>query len=151
MPDRFVAYVFDDLHLEPEHLAWVRNAVLHHLSDSRNPLERSAMYTTSGRNSVDFTGDYEPLRQAILALAPGGGRMGQSADCPPMTEFMADLIVNKHDLQALAVGVADYIDCAGPMPGRQGGRERRAANPVSGRRRCRQDPGRSQLRNRKTG
>ena len=26
MPDRFVAYVFDDLHLQPEHLAWVRNA-----------------------------------------------------------------------------------------------------------------------------
>ena len=117
MPDRFVAYVFDDLHLQPEHLAWVRNAVLQHLSDSRNPLERSAIYTTSGRNSVDFTGDYERLRQALAALAPGGGRMDRSADCPPMTEFMADLIVNKHDLQALAVGVADYIDCAGPMPG----------------------------------
>ncbi len=27
MLDRFVAYVFDDLHLEPEHLAWVRSAV----------------------------------------------------------------------------------------------------------------------------
>ena len=117
MPDRFVAYVFDDLHMRPEHLVWVRAAALRHLSASRNSLERTAVYTTSGRTAVDFTGDRDLLRQALLAMAPRGGRTDLSGECPPMTEFMADLIVNKHDQQALAVGIADYIACAGPIPG----------------------------------
>jgi VWFA-related protein len=117
MPDRFVAYVFDDLHMRPEHLVWVRAAALRHLSASHNSLQRTAVYTTSGRTAVDFTGDRDLLRQALLAMVPRGGRTDLSGECPPMTEFMADLIANKHDQQALAVGIADYIACAGPIPG----------------------------------
>jgi VWFA-related protein len=117
MPDRFVAFVFDDLHMNPEHLIWVRDAAVRRLSAPGSALERAAIYTTSGRNMVDFTADRERLRQELLAIAPRGGRRDYSNDCPPMTDFMADLIDNKQDREALAIGISDYIDCAGPMPG----------------------------------
>ncbi len=117
IPDHFLAYLFDDLNLRPNQLIWLRDAVLDRLSASASPFERTAIYTTSGRNTLDFTADQDRLRQTLLSLAPGGARSDFSSGCPPMTAFMADLIVNRQDTQALAVGIADYTSCAGPAPG----------------------------------
>ena len=36
IPDRFIAYVFDDLHMRPEHLLWVRDALLQRASTHRS-------------------------------------------------------------------------------------------------------------------
>jgi len=36
MPGRFVTYLFDDVHMNPEHLLWIRNALLDHLPVSHD-------------------------------------------------------------------------------------------------------------------
>ncbi len=48
-PSRFVAYLFDDVHLEFGDLAMARNAAAKHFEEL-GPTDRAAIYTTSGEN-----------------------------------------------------------------------------------------------------
>jgi VWFA-related protein len=46
-PERYVAYLFDDLHLPFQDVARTRNAAMKHM-ESLAPGDRAAVYTTSG-------------------------------------------------------------------------------------------------------
>jgi VWFA-related protein len=69
-PTRFVAFVFDDLHMRIDDIPQVRAAVLKYLSTSIGPGDRVALVTTSGQNGVDFTGDPAALTAPINKIAP---------------------------------------------------------------------------------
>ena len=60
-PQRYVAYVFDDLHVEIPDLARVKDAASKYLTASMTPTDRAAIFTTSGRVMLDFTDDREQL------------------------------------------------------------------------------------------
>lgn len=111
-PSRFLLYLFDDVHLEFGDLALARNATLKFLNTSLTPSDRIAIFTTSGQGMQDFTDDREKLRQALLRLQPRPTARSSSLDCPEMTYYMADLIVNKNDPQALSAAIQDYVICA---------------------------------------
>ena len=116
IPDRFTAYLFDDLHLGD--LKYTREATLHQIDASPNTRDRVAIYTTSGRNMVDFTSSREKLHAAIDALSVGQGvstTAMQQIICPPMSYYEADLIYNMHNTQATNVALADAISCAGNL------------------------------------
>jgi VWFA-related protein len=70
MPTRFVAFVFDDLHMQAGDLAPVRNAVLKYLSTKVAPQDRVAFYTTSGRQQADFTGSSDTLGESLKKISP---------------------------------------------------------------------------------
>ena len=110
-PDRFIAYVFDDLHLSFEDLSQARTAAEQHLADSLGTTGRAAIYTTSGHSSVDFTNDIAKLKDAMLRIQPANGSKGGKA-CPDISYYQADLIRNREDAQALEVAVEDAIVCA---------------------------------------
>src|SRR5438105_3493687 len=55
-PERFLAYLFDDIHLNPGDLMRVRNAAGHHM-ETLGPTERAAIFTTSGQTELEFTDD----------------------------------------------------------------------------------------------
>ena len=59
IPSRFIAYVFDDLHLAVGDMMQARNAARQHLAENLRPDERVAIYTTSGKVMLDFTDDLE--------------------------------------------------------------------------------------------
>jgi hypothetical protein len=109
-PERYVAYLFDDLHLPPVEVASVRNAAIKHL-ESLAPGDRAAVYTTSGLVMQDFTADRTKLQQAIARITFSPIRSAPTTDCPYISPYEADLIVNKHDPIALQVAVGDYINC----------------------------------------
>jgi VWFA-related protein len=113
MPERFVAYLFDDMHLEFGDLAHAREAAEHHFSSLR-PTDRAAIFTTSGRTSLDFTDDRAKLHEALLRLQarPISGRVVH--DCPEISYYQADLIVNKHDPDARNLAIQEASDC-GPI------------------------------------
>jgi VWFA-related protein len=69
-PTRFVAFLFDDLHMLTADLPQVRNAVLKYLGTSLRPGDRVALFTTSGRQGVDFTNDAGSLTDAINKIMP---------------------------------------------------------------------------------
>jgi len=67
MPERFVAYLFDDVHLEFGDLAHAREAAEHHFSALR-PTDRAAIFTTSGQTILDFTDDRAKLHETLNRL-----------------------------------------------------------------------------------
>src|SRR5271165_2569263 len=110
--NRFVAYVFDDLHLHFEDIVRARQAVASYVEKSLQPNERVAIYTTSGKNTLEFTGDIQKFKEALAKMQPNPLRGGLTK-CPDITFFMADKIVNQNDPQALALATADYRQCTG--------------------------------------
>jgi VWFA-related protein len=106
---RDVAYVFDDIHTAFDDLASARDAAVHHLAALR-PQDRAAIFTTSGQVGLNFTADFEKLQEALTKLRPHP--MVSGPVCPPMTHYMADLIVNQDDRETLAVATQDAINCA---------------------------------------
>lgn len=111
LPQRFVAMMFDDLHLKMQDAVTVRASGVKIL-DALTPTDRVAVYTTSGQITQEFTADRELLKQAmerIIARPVNGDSM---AECPDLSYYQADLIVNKSDAQALSVAAADTLQCA---------------------------------------
>jgi VWFA-related protein len=111
IPERFVAYLFDDEHLQFANLAQVRDAAQRHFKTLR-PTDRAALFTTSGKTMLDFTEDQSKLQYALLHVTPRLDTSAEINPCPDISYYMADLIVNKHDADALHVGVLDYINCS---------------------------------------
>jgi VWFA-related protein len=117
VPERFIAYVFDDVHLQSGDLMQVRAAAERHFAALR-PTDRAAIFTTSGVNNLDFTDDRAQLHESLLRLRtrPIAGGFGQQ--CPDISYYQADLIANKNDPQATQVAIQDALTCLPPPPNR---------------------------------
>lgn len=117
VPTRFVALLFDDVHIRFGDLAQVRNAADRYVDQSMQPTDRVAVFTFSGQAQQDFTDDRTKLHAALLRLRPtvvSASSSSAPGECPPMDYYEADLIQNKNDLQAMAVATADAIACGMP-------------------------------------
>jgi VWFA-related protein len=114
-PDRYVVFVFDDLHLRFEDLSQARTAAEQHLAESLGPTSRAAIFTTSEHTALDFTDDIAKLKDAMLRIQPANGSRGGKA-CPDIGYYQADLIRNRDDAQALAAAVQDTFSCAALDP-----------------------------------
>jgi len=115
IPERFVAYLFDDIHLQTGDLIQARLAAIKHL-EGLETITRAAVFTTSGRTTVDFTDDRPKLREAIERIQPWISALSNGSQCPPVTYYMADLIRNKNDAQSLGAATQDAIACLGLDP-----------------------------------
>lgn len=113
-PSRFVAFFFDDVHLDTQDLIRARDAAGHVLDSSLLPSDRVAVLTSSGQLQVDFTDDRAKLHATLLTLLTHPGSAGEtsSAECPPMDFFEADAIYNQNDPQAFGIATQDALDCA---------------------------------------
>jgi VWFA-related protein len=110
-PERFVAYMFDDVHLEFGDLAHVREAAERHFA-SLKPTDRAAIFTTSGVTTLDFTDDRAKLHEALLRLQPRPINSNVFRhQCPEISYYQADLIVNKHDNEATQVAIQEAGEC----------------------------------------
>jgi VWFA-related protein len=94
LPDSFVAYLVDDVHLKPADLLQTRQAMNRHLDEALNPSSRAAIFTTSGITLSDFTLDREQLHKAVNSLQPWS-RGADTQDCPSVSYYLADLLTNK--------------------------------------------------------
>jgi VWFA-related protein len=109
MPQRFVAMVVDDLHTEFADLVWARQAAERFLASSTGPEERVAVYTTSGEGGVDFTNDRGQLNKALLAIRSG---VKWTHDCPQMSYYVADQIVDHDNTELLVMMEGELIACS---------------------------------------
>ena len=107
--NRFVAYVFDDLHLHLEDIVRACQAVATYVAKSLQPNERVAIYTTSGKNTLEFTSDIQEFQAALGKLRPNPTR-GGTTKCPDISYFMADKIVNQNDPGALALATGTTVN-----------------------------------------
>lgn len=111
LPQRFVSMIFDDIHLSMEDVGFVRNAATKFFS-SLAASDRLAISTTSGQVTQEFTDDQEVLRNALLKVLPRPLTNHSHSDCPDMTYYEADLILNKNDAQAFIVATDETLQCA---------------------------------------
>ncbi len=111
IPTHFVAYVFDDVHIDFGDLARLREAAKRHI-DTLQPIDRAAIFTTSGQGNLDYTDDRPQLRNALDRLRPTRASRTTAAQCPDISYYMADLIRNKQDPTVLALATADALQCA---------------------------------------
>ena len=119
-PSRYVAYLFDDVHLSFQDLAAARNAA-HHAIDALAASDRAALFSTSGQTEVDFTDDRAKLHQTLNKLAPRPISAGEVNACPDISFYQADLIANKNNPEATQTAIIDYMNC-GNLPASAVGR-----------------------------
>lgn len=115
MPDRYVVYLFDDVHLKFEDMARVRDAAARHLAGLES-VDRAAISTTSGQTMLDFTDDRAKLTETLLRLRPRPITGSGMRQCPDISYYMADLIENKQDAQALQAAVLELEACMPNTP-----------------------------------
>ena len=86
VPSRFIALVFDDVHLTLADLMNVRAAALKHLEPGIPPQERIALLTLSGAVSLEFTNDAAKIREMLMKIQPVPPR----THFPPASFYAAD-------------------------------------------------------------
>lgn len=112
VPERFIAYLFDDLHVGFGDLVRVRDAAWEHMSESLREGDRAAIFSTSGQTQLDFTDDKAQLEATLMKLTPRPMFNRMFQDCPDLSHYQADLIRNRMDQMAFRVAVAETITCA---------------------------------------
>jgi VWFA-related protein len=112
--DHCGVYLFDDVHVKFEDLARARDAAARVILTSMQPADRAAIYTTSGQVVQDFTGDKAKLQDTLARLrpAPIAGGLGHGLECPDISYYLADRIVNMNDPQAIQVALLNYQACS---------------------------------------
>jgi len=103
--------VFDDVHLSMADAVFVRDSATRFFG-ALAASDRVSLNTTSGQLTQDFTDSHEKLSKALLGILPHSVTGQGFHDCPDVSYYQADLIVNKVDLQALAVATEDALQCA---------------------------------------
>jgi VWFA-related protein len=112
MPERYVAYLFDDIHTTFPDLIRSRDAAWTHVQNGLRAVDRAAVFTTSGRNSIDFTDDKDAIHAALMKLYPAPISLVSSHDCPEVGYYLGDLIHERNDPIALAETIAATMACA---------------------------------------
>src|SRR5713226_6753614 len=111
LPQRFVSMVFDDVHLSMSDAVFVRDSASRFF-ESVAASDRVSLNTTSGQLTQEFTDDHGKLAKALLGITPRPLTGAAFHDCPDVSYYQADLIVNKSEQQALEVATEDTIQCA---------------------------------------
>ena len=121
MPNRFIAFLFDDLHTRFEDLPQVRNAMVKYINNSLGAQDRAALYTTSGRHGADFTADREKLSDQLMKITPSPIRGPELNGCGAYVSYFQAVQVDQQvglnpiatdvaKCQALRLAVEEYGD-----------------------------------------
>src|SRR5262245_59780804 len=84
IPERFIAYIFDDVHTEISDLMMSREAAVKQLPEVMDPSTRVAVFVTSGQSPLDFTDDREAVVEKIRGIRRWSADQAEN-DCPPLT------------------------------------------------------------------
>ncbi len=110
-PERFLIYLFDDLHLNVADLPRVQIAASKLLAETLSPTDMAAVMSIAGTNS-GLTRDSATLQGTVKKVRVQNLYHHDESSCPNISYYQADLIVNKRNQQALESGMANYVTCA---------------------------------------
>lgn len=136
LPEHYVAYLVNDVHLNSGDLLNARQAMHRHLDESLDPSTRAAIFTTSGQVLSDFTADREKLHNAVNRVQPYSSGIDRQQNCPYISHYVADQLVNQRLYldgrlfpdqqlmqvmpgdQMLSAAYAETVECTGCPPGK---------------------------------
>jgi VWFA-related protein len=107
---RFFVFMFDDMHFEPGQLLRAEAIASKMLPESLGANDMAAIVSFAGRNS-GVTSDQAVLQEAIRKLTVQPIRQHAAHTCPDIDYYQADLIINKHNMQAYDAAIRDTLTC----------------------------------------
>jgi len=108
---RYLALFFDDVHISFDNLVRTRDAADRYLATALQPGDRVGIFTSSGRNVLDFTDDRAKLRETLSRLRHWPVFSQSSTACPNISDYQAYLIVEQHEPQALQIAQEEVYVC----------------------------------------
>jgi VWFA-related protein len=115
-PERYVILYFDDIHSSFEDIVHAREAAEQFLASAVAPSDRLAISTTSGDIAQEFTSDLGSIRRALARLRSRFRGGDPKQDCPSLSDYVADRIVNFNDGDALSFALAQAAGQGCPPP-----------------------------------
>jgi VWFA-related protein len=94
---RFIVFLFDDLHITSVDLALVQKAGVKALDESMAPSDVAAVLSLSGKTNSGFTRDHSNLQQAIMSLQSHNVFRVDSRECPSISYYQAVQIEQEHN------------------------------------------------------
>ena len=110
-PQRYLVFLFDDLHLAAGDLLRAQQVAKKMLGESQGGSDMAAVVSTSGSNS-GLTQDRATLEEAVTKLHVRELYRHDEHSCPNIDYYQADLIQNKRNDEALKLAEADYVTCS---------------------------------------
>jgi len=111
IPQHIAVFLFDDMHLSFEDLAYAKKAGAEALADALTGSDMAAVVSTSGKVNSGLTRDRGKLRDAIVSLSPHGLLGAQKSDCPSIDYYQADQMLNKNNSAAAADALTQVLLC----------------------------------------
>jgi VWFA-related protein len=110
-PERFIVYLFDDLHVSAGDLMALQKAATKMVAGSSlTDTDMAAVVSLSGTSS-GLTNDRTKLQDAIMNLKVQGVTRRIGRVCPNIGYYEADRILNKHDFMALDTEIQNTMSC----------------------------------------
>ena len=106
-PVRFTVLLFDDIHLTDATLPTIRAAALRRFANGLAPAERVAIFTATGKVTLDFTDNPAKLIDAINRLQFIPPRSAALDECTVITFEEANRIINQHDESLLSAKASE--------------------------------------------
>lgn len=107
-PGRVVVFLFDDMHMSFDDLAYARKAGAKEIAGALTGSVLGGVVSTSGKVNSGLSSDPAKLQQAMASLSP---RPTDKSDCPSISYYQADLMLNKHDSEANADALSQVLNC----------------------------------------
>ena len=112
LPDRYVAYFFDDIHMQAGDLLSARKAAAHHLDTALDPKTSAGVFTTSGRTTQSFTNDAAKLHAAVDRIQPWTS-INDKTECLQISFYVADYVIRQElSLSPFGINASSSIAAA---------------------------------------
>jgi VWFA-related protein len=111
-PNRFVVFLFDDMHLSIGDLAQAQKAGTKMLTASLSGNDMAAIVSMSGKINSGLTTDRAQLQAAIMKMQPQNLYRTTGSECPNIDYYHADLIENRHNSAALEAAIDEVMSCS---------------------------------------
>ncbi|HLK63897.1 MAG TPA: VWA domain-containing protein [Bryobacteraceae bacterium] len=98
-PDRFIGIFIDDVNTKFADISYTRSQLQKFIATRLQPGDRAAIFTTSGQNALDFTGDQYKLNARALKITPHP--FPPPPTCPGMSDVQAYRIADLGDGELL--------------------------------------------------
>lgn len=113
LSNRFMKFVIDDLtEPSPEDILRAIKAIEQFVKTSAEPSDQLSFVVTSGRYELPLTNDHkmgiEKARELSKKVMLKGARR---SDCPRLSNYQAQMIATERDPEALAVAIAEIMNC----------------------------------------
>jgi VWFA-related protein len=110
VPERFVVFLFDDMHLNGGDLTQIQKVASKMVGGSLSESDLAAVVSISGISS-GLTSDHAKLQDAIMKLKVQNLYRNVERSCPKIDYYDADRIQNKRDLMALDTAIESTMTC----------------------------------------